>query len=133
MPAAPIRTHPFDLMRAGYEILLDVVAAHGFEAHEPHWELPDDEAEPALDAYGRGQNRALGEIARGDRVIELVLHRRLRPPTYRLGGVRIGHAALMRGGGAGELAFPAATADALEDFRAVASDLRRWGGAFVGM
>ena len=136
MAGTPILSHPFDVMRAGYEVLLDVVAAHGFEAHEPRWEVPEYEsgqgAGSALSAYGRGDNRVLGELARGDRVIELVLHHRLLPPTYRSGRVRIDHGALMRGDGAVAPAYPPSSSDPLAGFRAVAEDLRRHGGSFVG-
>ena len=131
MPTPPLRIHPFDLMRSGYEILLDALAAHGFEAHEPRWQHPGDD-DVALAAYVEGANRALGEIARGDTVVELVVDGRLRPPTYRIGGVRLQHGALMRAGGAAETTYPTAAADPLADFRAVAADLRRHGSALLG-
>jgi hypothetical protein len=125
--------HPFDVLREGADILLDVLLVHGFEVTGPYWEHPEltSPDDVALVGYGRGENDAREDLVCGDRRLELALYYRLRPPTYVLGGVRIGHAALMRGAGCDDPAYPPYSADPLEGFRALARDLARCGGSFV--
>jgi hypothetical protein len=124
--------HPFDVLREGADIVLDVLLVHGFELTGPYWEHPEFSArDVALVGYGRGENDARADLVCGDRRLELALYHRLRPPTYVLGGVRLGHAALMRGAGCDDPAYPPYSADPLDGFRAVARDLARCGRSFV--
>ena len=123
--------HPFDILREGAEILLDVLLVHGFELTEPYWDDRGLDGDMAVVAYTRGENDARADLVRGDRRLELALWYRLRPPTYRTGKVRIGHEALMRGSGCDDPAYPPHSADPLDGFRALARDLARCGGSFV--
>ena len=125
-------THPFDALREGAEILLDVLLVRGFELTGPYWQ--DDELaahDAALTAYARGENDARADLVCGDRRLELALWYRLRPPTYRIGAVRLAHAALMQGAGCTNPEYPPGSADPLDGFRALARDLARCGGPFV--
>ena len=124
-------THPFDVLREGCDLLLDVLLVHGFELAGPYWEDGDLDGELAVIGYTRGENDARADLVRRDRRLELALWYRLRPPAYRLGEVRIGHAALMRGAGCDDPAYPPYSADPLDGFRALARDLARCGGSFV--
>jgi hypothetical protein len=123
--------HPFDVLRRGAEILLDVLVIRGFELTEPYWQHPDLDEDAALFAYTSGENDARADLVCGDRRLELAIWHRLRPPTYRIGEVRIGHTALMRGAGCDDPEYPPHSADPLDGFRALAHDLRRCGGSFV--
>jgi hypothetical protein len=124
--------HPFDVLRTGADIVLDVLLIHGFESTGPYWEHPGFvERDVALVGYGRGENDARADLVCGDRRVELALWYRLRPPTYRLGEVRLGHAALMRGAGCDDPEYPPYSADPLDGFRALARDLARCGEALV--
>ena len=120
--------HPFDTLREGCDLLLDVLLVRGFEMVGPFWEFE----EGGLTPYARGENDARADLVCGDRRLELALWYRLRPPVYRIGEVRIGHGALMRGAGCDDPAYPPFSADPLEGFRALARDLSRCGGSFVG-
>jgi hypothetical protein len=124
--------HPFDVLREGAEILLDVLVVHGFELSGPYWQHEEIAADDgAMAAYARGDNDARADLVCAQRRLELALWHRLRAPTYRIGEVRIGHAALMRGAGCTDPAYPPESADPLEGFRALARDLSRCGGSFV--
>ena len=123
--------HPFDVLRQGTEILLDVLVIRGFELSGPYWQHPDLDGDGAVAAYARGENDARADLVCGDRRLELALWHRLRPPTYRIGEVRLGHAALMRGAGCDDPEYPPESADPLDGFRGLARDLRRCGGSFV--
>jgi hypothetical protein len=120
--------HPFDILREGSDLLLDVLLVRGFELAGPYWE---DGENDDLTAYARGDNDARADLVCGDRRLELSLWYRLRPPVYRIGEVRLGHGALMSGAGCDRPAYPPASADPLEGFRAVARDLAGCGGSFV--
>lgn len=124
--------HPFDLLRQGSDLLLDVLLVSGFELTGPYWadgELAGSDL--ALTGYARGENDARADLTCRDRRLELALWYRLRPPVYRIGEVRLGHGALMRGANCPRPAYPPHSADPLEGFRALAQDLGRCGGAFV--
>jgi hypothetical protein len=124
--------HPFDILLQGSDLLLDVLLVRGFELAGPYWEHDELAARDAgLTDYARGNNDARADLVCGDRRLELSLWYRLRPPVYRMGGVRIGHGALMRGAGCDSPAYPPHSADPLEGFRALARDLSRCGGSFV--
>jgi hypothetical protein len=125
--------HPFDVLHAGTDLLLDVLLIHGFELAGPYWQ--DEEVasrDAGMAAYARGDNDARAELVCGDRRLELSLWLRLRPPVYRIGEVRMGHGALMRGADCDDPAYPPESADPLDGFRALARDLARCGGSFVG-
>lgn len=126
-----VTAHPFDILREGAEILLDVLLVHGFEIAGPYWEDRDLADDLAVMAYTRGENDARADLVRRDERLELALWHRLRPPTYRLGEVRVAHTALMLGAGCADPAYPPYSADPLDGFRALARDLSRWGGSFV--
>lgn len=124
--------HPFDVLREGADILLDVLLVRGFELAGPYWsdgEMADRDA--GMAGYARGENDARADLVCGDRRLELSLWHRLRPPVYRIGEVRLEHGALMRGAGCERPEFPPSSADPLEGFRALARDLARCGGPFV--
>ena len=124
--------HPFDILRQGADLLLDVLLVHGFELSGPYWQHDELAArDAALTAYARGDNDARTDLVCGDRRLELWLWHRLRSPVYRIGDVRVGHAALMRGADCESPAYPPHSADPLDGFRALARDLRRCGGSFV--
>ena len=124
--------HPFDILREGADLLLDVLLVRGFELAGPFWEHEDLIGRDAgLTGYARGENDARADLVCGDRRLQLALWYRLRPPVYRIGEVRVGHGALMRGAGCDDPAYPPASADPLEGFRALARDLKRCGGSFV--
>ena len=128
-----LTAHPFDILREGTEILLDVLLVRGFELTGPYWEDRElAEHDLAMVAYVRGENDARADLVCGDRRLELWLWYRLRPPVYRIGEVRIGHEPLMRGAGCHDPAYPPHSADPLEGFRALRRDLERCGGSFVG-
>ena len=76
-------THPFDVLREGAEILLDVLLVRGFELAGPYWQARDLEGDLAVVAYTRGENDARADLVCADRRLELSLWYRLRPPTYR--------------------------------------------------
>jgi hypothetical protein len=125
--------HPFDTLREGCDLLLDVLLVRGFELAGPYWEHGEiEEPYEGMTGYARGENDARADLVCGDRRLELALWHRLRPPVYRIGEVRVGHGALMRGAGCDDPAYPPFSADPLEGFRALARDLRRCGGSFVG-
>jgi hypothetical protein len=125
--------HPFDILREGSDLLLDVLLVRGFELAGPFWEHEDLVGRDAgLTPYARGDNDARADLVCGDRRLQLALWYRLRPPVYRIGEARIGHGALMRGAGCLKPEYPPFSADPLEGFRALAGDLRRCGGSFVG-
>jgi hypothetical protein len=127
-----VTTHPFDTLREGAEILLDVLLVRGFELAGPYWQHAElAEADAATAAYARGENDARADLICRDRRLELSLWHRLRPPTYRIGEVRMGHVALMSGAGCADPEYPPASADPLDGFRALARDLTRCGGSFV--
>jgi hypothetical protein len=124
--------HPFDTLREGCDILLDVLLVHGFELVGPFWQHDETAARDAgMAGYARGDNDARADLVAGDRRLELALWYRLRPPVYRIGEVRIGHAALMLGAGCDDPAYPPFSADPLDGFRALARDLAQCGGSFV--
>jgi hypothetical protein len=123
--------HPFDTLREGAEILLDILLIRGFELSGPYWQHADLDEDAAVVAYTRGENDARADLVCGDRRLELALWHRLRPPTYRIGEVRVGHTALMLGAGCDDPEHPPRSADPLDGFRALARDLRRCGGSFV--
>ena len=121
--------HPFDILHEGCDVLLDVLLVRGFELSGPWWQ--DETGDEGMERYARGENDARAALTRGDRRLELSLWFRLRPPVYRIGEVRVGHGALMRGAGCDQPDFPPESADPLDGFRALASDLARCGGSFV--
>ena len=124
--------HPFDVLHQGAELLLDVLLVRGFELVGPYWQHAElAEADAAMAAYARGENDARADLTCRDRRLELSLWHRLRPPTYRIGEVRIGHRALMSGAGCANPEYPPASADPLDGFRALARDVGRCGGSFV--
>lgn len=124
--------HPFDTLRQGSDLLLDVLLVRGFELAGPYWQHDELAAhDDAMERYARGDNDARADLVCGDRRLELALWHRLRPPVYRIGEVRLGHGALMRGAGCEDPAYPPPSADPLEGFRAIARDLTRCGGSFV--
>ena len=124
--------HPFDILHEGAEILLDVLLVRGFELAGPYWQHDEIAAgDAAMAAYARGDNDARADLVCRDRRLELSLWHRLRPPTYRIGEVRIAHTALMRGAGCDDPAYPPESANPLDGFRALARDLSRCGGSFV--
>jgi len=124
--------HPFEVLREGSEIVLDVLLVRGFELAGPYWAHDELAARDAgMAGYARGENDARADLVCGDRRLELAIWHRLRPPTYRIGEVRVGHAALMRGAGCDDPEYPPHSADPLDGFRALARDLRRCGGSFV--
>ena len=127
-----IATHPFDVLRQGCDLLLDVLLVHGFELSGPYWQHPDlDEDATGRVAYARGENDARADLVHGDRAVALALWHRLRPPVDRLGAVRLGHGALMAAAGCTEPAYPPQSADPLEGFRALARDLAAHGDALT--
>ena len=124
--------HPFDVLRHGADLLLDVLLVRGFELVGPYWQHEEIAAGDAgMASYTRGENDARADLVCGDRRLELSLWYRLRPPTYRIGEARIGHMALMSGAGCADPEYPPASADPLDGFRALARDLARCGGSFV--
>jgi hypothetical protein len=124
--------HPFDMLIQGSDLLLDVLLVRGFELAGPYWDDRDlADRDLAMAAYTRGENDARADLVCGDRRLELSLWYRLRPPVYRMGDVRIGHGALMRGANCASPAYPPHSAHPLEGFRALARDLKRCGGSFV--
>ena len=124
--------HPFDILHHGSELLLDVLLVRGFELTGPYWQDGEvAEHDESMARYARGENDARADLVCGDRRLELALWYRLRPPAYRIGEARIGHGALMRGADCQDPAFPPQSADPLDGFRALASDLKRCGGSFV--
>lgn len=125
--------HPFDVLREGADLLLDVLLVRGFELAGPFWDHEDVAGrDDGMAGYARGENDARADLVKGDRRLQLALWHRLRPPVYRIGEVRLGHGALMRGAGCDDPAYPPYSADPLEGFRALARDLARCGGSFVG-
>jgi hypothetical protein len=109
-----------DLREHGAELLAPILTAHGFRYV------------PGEADRGSGGLFARGAFVRGERRLEFSARYALGEVLYRAPGVVLGHEEYMRvAAGRARHAHPGFSADPLDGFRHLASDLARFGAAFL--
>lgn len=112
---------PEEQLRAGAAILCDLLEPAGFKF--------------AVSMVGNpsGGRLAVGEFVRGSHRLELHYRFGLGIVIYHIGDCSLSHAELMRSQGFSKQAeFPTVLDKSLKGFYAVLSDLRKFGGPFLG-
>lgn len=111
---------PMDVLMKGQEILDEVLVPNGFEFR--------------VEGSGRGSGGdfAWGSYIRDDRRLELHVRYSLGLVTYHVGSHSIGHMDLMEciAGLKNDTEYPRVSADPLDGFRHLKSDLQRYGSDF---
>lgn len=109
-----------EIRERGAELLAPALLTHGF-AYVP------GEAD-----RGSGGLFARGAFVRGDRRLDFSVRNALGEVLYSAAGVTLSHADYMRvAAGAGQHAYPGFSAEPLDGVRHLASDLERFGTAFL--
>lgn len=112
--------HALDLRERGAQLLAPILTPHGFRYV------------PGEADHGSGGLFARGAFVRGERRLEFSARYGLGEVLYRAPGVALRHEDYMRvAAGAGQHAYPGFSADPLDGFRHLASDLARFSAAFL--
>lgn len=113
--------HPVEILRAGCEILDQIMAPYGFRF------VPGASGNSNFGLF------ASGDYVRGDRRLELHFRYSLGLVTYHIGDVSVSHDAYLRAltKDEGGNQYPGFSAEPLDGFRHLAHDLQKFCGDFL--